>query len=244
MSKQQKKNIKMWEDLHKSLEKTGSHTKYPNEILVRWVSINSPKDGDKALDIGFGSGANLKFLEEKEYKPYGIEVSPTAIKTANKISGNFKLSLFTPPKINFPNNYFSFVVSLQCLYYNIDIEKVLEETYRIMKDGAYLYISFYGKNHWWIKECSKKVGPTHIEWSKNHPVPSQWGLRLRFFDTKQRYLKLFHEFSNVEVNKYTYDIFGRHHEYVYVVAQKITGKKCVLEHKNLKKRVKNFYAKQ
>ena len=185
---------------------------------MRWVARNRPKKGDRALDVGFGSGSNLELLERKGYDPYGVDVSSTAIKHGKKISKNFNLSLLKPPKLDFPDRHFSFVISLQALYYNIELEAVLKEIWRVMRKNAYVYISFYGKNHWWIKEGSKKIGPTLIEWSQDHP--SQTGLKLRFFDTKAKYLKLFQMFGNIEINKYTDDLFGRYHEYIYITAQK------------------------
>jgi len=244
VSKEQSKNSELWEKLHKHLARAGAHTQYPHEILVRWVSINPPKRGDRALDIGFGSGANLKLLEDKGYAPYGIEVSPTAIKHAKGISSKFKLSVFSPPKIDLPDNYFSLVISTQALYYNLNLEDVLAEIWRVMKDKAYVYITFYGKNHWWIKENSKKIGPTMVEWSATHPAPTERGLKLRFFDTKEKYERLFKDFRNIEMNKYTYNLFGHHLEYMTIIAQKIVGKDGVSQKKQVEHKFKSFYGKQ
>ncbi len=244
MSIEQSKNSILWEKLHQNLEKTGSHTQYPHEILVRWISINSMLKGSKVLDIGFGSGRNLEMLEKKGYEPYGIEVSPTAIKYAKKISRNFKLANFNPPKIDFPDKYFSLVISMQALYYNLDIEEVMSEIFRVMKDNAYVYVSFYGRNHWWIKTHSKKISSTFIKWAETNPAKTERGLKLRYFDTKRKYLNLFRLFKNIEVNKYSYDLFGNHYEYVFVIAQKIEGADMSRERNKIKERFKSFYLKQ
>jgi len=222
MGNHQGLNTRKWERLHQHLEKHGSHTQYPHEILVRWVSVNRQERGGKALDIGFGSGRNLEFLEKTGYEPFGVEVSETAIRHARKISSNFHLSIFKPPHLDFPDDFFSLIISLQAFYYNLDLEQVVAETHRVMENGGYLYVSFYGKNHWWVKEHSSRIaGDSVIEWTDTHPAPTERGLRLRYFETKTQYMALFRDFKNVEINKYTYDLFGHHYEYVFVIAQKL-----------------------
>jgi len=240
----QKLNSIRWEKLHQNLAKHNIHTRYPHELLVRWVSIIKQPPESKVLDIGFGSGRNLEMLADKGYDTYGIEVSKTAINHALKINNKFKLSLFTPPKLNFPDNFFDLIISLQAIYYNINLEVIIEEIWRVLKEYGFIYISFYGKNHFWIKNYSNKISPTLIEWSNKHPAKTERGLKLRFFEKKSMLKKLFSKFSNIEVNTYTYDLFGNHYEYYFVIAQKITNSNKEVERNKVNKKFKEFYLKQ
>lgn len=70
-------NAEVWERIFQSR----AWGKYPNEDLVRMV-VRVPKPRRVALELGCGSGANLKMLVAEGFKTYGIDISPTAVALA------------------------------------------------------------------------------------------------------------------------------------------------------------------
>jgi len=109
VTKQNTKNINLnnseiWDQLYKSYEKGKPiGISYPTEALVIFVSnLRKGKDvvkyfldvgeehsvrtgfSGKALEIGFGSTANLKMLKEKGFDVYGVEVSNESSKARHR----------------------------------------------------------------------------------------------------------------------------------------------------------------
>src|SRR3989338_9135144 len=97
MDIKQEEITKVWNDAYKVFEKGKPvGLEYPKEPLIRWVknqrktkdtyfqdqgrehSIKENFEG-KALDIGFGTIANLKFLRSKGYTCFGLEVAEEAV---------------------------------------------------------------------------------------------------------------------------------------------------------------------
>ena len=98
MDKQQQ-TINVWNKYYQDHEKNGPlGNEYPKEELVRFVSNlrkpTSEKDyfddrgkecflkrkfSGNALEFGFGTTANLRMLDDKGFKAYGLEVSEEAV---------------------------------------------------------------------------------------------------------------------------------------------------------------------
>ena len=57
------------------------HDQKPSDLLVRWLGSLPP---GKALDLACGTGRNSLFLAEKGYAVTAIDVSPIAIRLAEK----------------------------------------------------------------------------------------------------------------------------------------------------------------
>src|SRR5580698_3665863 len=70
-----------WEEIHKAKD----WGRYPNEEMVRWVSINyggcahSYRHKFKFLDLGCGQGATTWYLSREGYKVVSIDGSKSAI---------------------------------------------------------------------------------------------------------------------------------------------------------------------
>jgi ubiquinone/menaquinone biosynthesis C-methylase UbiE len=73
------------------------------------------KESAKILDIGVGVGRVARFIAEKKYQVYGIDISPTMIELAREINRNFSNLEFTVndgKSIPFPSNYFDLAYSV------------------------------------------------------------------------------------------------------------------------------------
>lgn len=97
------------------------------------------------LEIGFGSGAQLKMIHKALPKTrlYGIDISDKMLEMARKKLGEkAQLSLCDCVKTPFENSRFDAVISTDCCYYWRDAEKVLREIKRITKPSGRLVLAY------------------------------------------------------------------------------------------------------
>ncbi len=220
MKKDQISNTKKWDDVWKGI----AGNKYPHEQLVKYVNIIKDFPVMKALDIGFGGGANLKFLVESGFKAYGIEVSENSLATVKKRGDGWnvplELQLFTPPQIPFEDGSFGFVTSIEALYYTLDLETIVSEIYRVLAPGGRFYISFRTPTHGVVKEHARRIDNTLMEWKEDMPTREMAGVRFRCFEDKEDLFKLFNRFSDVRVDMLMTDLLGRRFELLIVTGKK------------------------
>ena len=96
----------------------------------------------KILDAGCGSGMNIKFLLSKAHLVYGIDLSNDAIFLCKKrqLKNVKKGSILNLP---FQNNFFDALICIDVLgsmSSNRNIEKAIEEFYRVLKPNGLLLI--------------------------------------------------------------------------------------------------------
>ena len=129
--------------------------RYPNEELVRFmarhffhVPVHSRRD-ISVLEVGCGTGANLRMIAQEEFDTYGLDLSEQAVTIAqlfvDKWGGVVKAGSMT--KIPFGDQEFSAVVdvfSSNCLPV-LEFEKCLDEIYRVLKPGGLFFSYSPGK---------------------------------------------------------------------------------------------------
>lgn len=95
----------------------------------------------KVLEVGIGSGANLKFYS-KDVEVIGLDFSKEMLSLAEKKIEKLNLKNITLVEMNiediqFPNNSFDSVLST-CVFCTVpNPKKGLEEVYRVLKPGGY-----------------------------------------------------------------------------------------------------------
>ena len=234
----------IWDNLYQIFEKNKDlGIRYPVEALVIYVSTlrknkksyftdrgkefstNNNFNG-KALEIGFGSIANLVMLHEKGFKCYGAEVSKEAVKRGRislkkkKLHKKILLDEFHDEKLDYKHNSFDLVCGLSCIYYNLDLKKFMEENiYKILKPGGKFIFSFFAKDHTYFK-YTKKLGKNLACWSKNHPNKRLVGAKFYFTKNKKTLLNNFKIFKNVRLFSTKSDQTVFNESWWYVVGEK------------------------
>lgn len=102
-------------------------------------SIDRKPKTVKVLDFGCGSGIFVQELAEARYHSYGVDISEEAIKFG-KLQGRKNLEVLDSHKVNFPDNTFDAVVTLDVLEHLEDEEWALKEMERILKPGGVLIV--------------------------------------------------------------------------------------------------------
>lgn len=103
---------------------------------------------DEILEIGFGTGINLKFYPENVKKIIGIEPNEGMIKQFRKKSGNDRIEVEllhqSGESLPFPDDCTSAVVSTYTLCSIKNINSALKEIYRILIPGGKYYFLEHG----------------------------------------------------------------------------------------------------
>lgn len=111
------------------------------------------------LDIGYGNG----YLIQKIYKKFGsnivgIDISEDMKNIASKRNSEgiainkIQLLLGNCCELNFDNNTFEAVTSVNTIYFWNDTEKGLSEIYNVLKSGGIFYNAVYSKK--WLQKLS------------------------------------------------------------------------------------------
>ncbi len=123
------------------------------------------KCGD-LLDIGCAHGSLLK-KAEKHFKTYGIDISEYAFNKAKKISPNSVLFKGNIEKgINVFGKKFDVVIAHDVLEHLKNPEKVIKESYNILKEDGYFFIRIPNKSCLTLK-VYKLFGIEH-KWKGYH----------------------------------------------------------------------------
>lgn len=107
------------------------------DTLSRYID-RKPKT-IKVLDFGCGSGIFVEELANARYHSYGVDISEEAVKFG-KLQGRKNLEVLDSHKVNFPDNTFDAVVTLDVLEHLEDEEWALKEMERILKPGGVLVV--------------------------------------------------------------------------------------------------------
>jgi 2-polyprenyl-6-hydroxyphenyl methylase/3-demethylubiquinone-9 3-methyltransferase len=104
-------------------------------------------NGERALDIGCGGGILAEEFARVGYKVTGIDPSEPSVEAAReharKVGLDIEYEVGIGEDIPFDDETFDMVYACDVLEHVNDLEKVIEETARVLKpDGIYMYDSF------------------------------------------------------------------------------------------------------
>jgi ubiquinone/menaquinone biosynthesis C-methylase UbiE len=117
------------------------------------------------LDVGCANGGLLSTLYFKGVrKLYGVDISDSMIKRANKKLGNKAvLKAASVEKIPFNPNSFDYVLSTEAFHHFPDPDKAIKEMKRMLKKNGRLVIAdinfYFNFIHWLFK----KIEPGHVK---------------------------------------------------------------------------------
>jgi SAM-dependent methyltransferase len=244
----QRTTSNIWNNYYKSQQNgdwVGNN--YPTEPLIRFISNlrKDPKNkkkyfmdegkeikirsnfSGKALEIGFGTLANLLFLKKKGFSCTGLEVSKDSVLRAKKFIMKNKINKIktmlwkNSPTLPFKNSSFTIIVGLQCVYYNLDIKKFIKEVKRVLRPGGIFFFSFFSNKHEYIKYSdvvNRKLNL--IKWSNEHPNYRIRGSVLFQAQTKNRLKILFKAFKKVKIFTYEFDQLPMFQSWWYINGKK------------------------
>lgn len=100
------------------------------------------KDGDNLLNIWSRTGNAVAYLKkEAEINLYNLEVSPKMMEIAKNKFPEDNFQLTNLEKIDFPNNFFDSILSLETLEHTPEPQEMLNELFRVLKPGRKLVMS-------------------------------------------------------------------------------------------------------
>lgn len=129
------------------------------KLRKRGLNLLNVQEGEKILEIGFGTGATLVEIAKsvgETGKVYGIDVTPEMVELAKKrlarkgLTGKSEISEGDARKMPYEDNMFNtvFMVGVLELFDTPVIPKVLEEIKRVLKpDGRIGVISIEKEGH-------------------------------------------------------------------------------------------------
>jgi dTDP-4-dehydrorhamnose reductase len=97
--------------------------------------LNKESNEVKILDFGCGSGYFVGELQKRGYKSFGTDISEEAIKFG-ELKGIKNLSIQDSHKLNYPDNNFDVVISMDVLEHLEDESWAIKEVERILKPGG------------------------------------------------------------------------------------------------------------
>lgn len=110
------------------------------KIQIKVIKSTKIKKGSKVLDAGCGTGNLLFLLEKNDVELYGIDVSKEMLKIAKYKLKNTKLELSPAENLNFKNNFFDYVFSIDAFHHYFDKEKAMKNFHRVLKRNGKLII--------------------------------------------------------------------------------------------------------
>lgn len=159
----------------------------PSQIEVYFRALNTYiNEGDKVLDVGFGTGYGMTLLGIKAGEIHGADVDKKAYDYCQQVlMGKHpklkKLSLYEGYKLDYPDNFFDIVTCVEVIEHVEDYDRFIKELLRVSKRGVFFttpnrrpeYTNPDGtpKNYWHLREWSfteldaimKKHG--QVEWN-------------------------------------------------------------------------------
>ena len=106
--------------------------------------------GKKVLEIGVGEGVDHTQFARYGAKVNGIDLTPLHVKITRDrfkyLNLETNLLIADAEDLPFPDNFFDLVYSCGILFLVPDIEKAVNEIYRVLKPGGKAIALFYNKN--------------------------------------------------------------------------------------------------
>jgi ubiquinone/menaquinone biosynthesis C-methylase UbiE len=151
------------------------------EALSNILNEMAKEPSGNLLEVGVGSG---RFIERicadfKKIRCYGIDVVPDFVKTDNR---KIRLSLQSAEKMDFPDNFFSYVVIVDVLHHVPNREKAISEISRVCKPNGTIIFRDIRPRHALDKMEYKLVDLSCLMYNRNLPKyfhPNDWENKLK-----------------------------------------------------------------
>lgn len=206
------KNKDVWNDMFDWINSRGGARKYPNETVVIWLLgfAKTQHSQKRVLDLGCGWSQSMPMCINEGYEYYGVDVTDRAFISDEIIQNNgwsskVNLSVFTPPKLDFEDEFFSHSFSTEALHLNADsdsMQTIIDEIYRVLKPGGRFMATVMTPEYWYMPlGTAKYVTDEVIEVQENHVEENRIGARYFVFQDEEHIKKYFSKFSKIYIGK-------------------------------------------
>lgn len=137
-----------WDRIHSSNEEREhplAEQVHPSRVMQTFVDFHvvnylTEKRIYRFLDVGCGTGANLKAITEcQQIEVHGLDVAKSAIERCQLRHPRGQFSCADSKSMPYPDEYFDFVYAEGSLYYVSELEdfsRSMEEIYRVLKPNG------------------------------------------------------------------------------------------------------------
>lgn len=115
------------------------------DVVAQVIERMDIRAGMQTLDLGCGTGWATRILAASApgSGAVGVDVSPAMIKRAEELHdltsrARYEVSAFET--LDFPDNKFERIFSMEALYYAVDLEAALAEAFRVTKPGGIAHL--------------------------------------------------------------------------------------------------------
>ncbi len=108
------------------------------EKIHRCMHIIEPREGDRLLDVGCGTGIST---EPWKCERHGIDPSEELIRIAKKKRDSARYTVASAEEIPYPDKHFDILISITAIQNFQDISKAIREMKRVLKDGGLFIVT-------------------------------------------------------------------------------------------------------
>lgn len=122
-----------------------------SDIVKESLWLLKKREAKKVLDVGFGVGGHALFLAENGFDVYGIDISKTGKRIAEKKARDKKLSIKLKTadmkKIPFGDSYFDAIIAVYTIPHNTlcGLRRTISEIERVLRPGGILVATLLSK---------------------------------------------------------------------------------------------------
>jgi ubiquinone/menaquinone biosynthesis C-methylase UbiE len=136
-------------------KEVGANLYITNRVYIESVvDIMDIGQDDSILEIGPGTGLHLKYMLDKEpdISYTGIDLSELMVDEANRLNqdllvdGRIGFYYGSSEELEFADNSFDIVLTLNTIYFMDEIDVHMKEIYRVLKPGGRFYLGFFTRN--------------------------------------------------------------------------------------------------
>jgi len=118
------------------------------------LELAAPKPGEKALDVGVGTGIFAVELMKHGTEITGIDVSGKMLEIARS-KGVRNVALGDAVSLDFPDESFDLVVSITALEFIEECDRAISEMVRVCKKGGRVVVGTLGSGSLWALKRSR-----------------------------------------------------------------------------------------
>jgi ubiquinone/menaquinone biosynthesis C-methylase UbiE len=204
-------NRDRWEAMFRWVNARGGR-KYPNETAVIWLLgyARTAHADQRILDLGCGWSQSLMLFLNEGFEYWGVDVTDRGflsnhIVASERFRDRVHLSVFEPPTLEFPDAFFSHLVSTEAIHLNPTpdaLSTMIRECHRVLQPDGRLLATVMRPSYWFLT-CGYAdwTGPSTIRINDACPEEPRRGAQYFVFRDETEIRTYFSDFSQVHVGQ-------------------------------------------